>query len=435
MRSAEPARARRARRARRRPRPRPVRSPRRPRSPLRRAPRRAAGARAAHRELILVRRGHASVPRRAPAARRAGRDGVGVARQLLVARRAPASSRQAGAPRAALDLSSPQKASRTSSWNAGRARRRCSNCPDIAMSRSVAAATSSRATARPRVRPRAPVTEHTARDHETGLALRAAAPRARRLVLVEEAVGHVELGLDVRLRSPRSPPPTRRARAEKKTDRLREDRLPGARLTRDRVQARREREVRLADEDEVLDPEPSQHDVSERRARRGSPRSGGTARGAPASVHTRRSTPCICSIRRRTGAIGAFASFSPCHQVTPSGRQRRRSPSRASAPSPRPPSPRHPAERLGHALDEHALPVGVLHHGLVARRRSVHQGLNPTSGSFEHLLAHRREEVVQRLPASRAAYQASRLISISPAMSSSSSGVPRQSRSRRDPPG
>ena len=65
-------------------------------------------------------------------------------------RRAAASSRQARvASRRRSSCSAPQKASRTSSWNDGRASLRCSNWPDIAISRSAAAATSSRATARP----------------------------------------------------------------------------------------------------------------------------------------------------------------------------------------------------------------------------------------------------------------------------------------------
>ena len=53
--------------------------------------------------------------------------------------------RRALAPRG----SAPTNASSTASWNAGRASRRCSNCPDIAIKRSAAAATSSRATLRP----------------------------------------------------------------------------------------------------------------------------------------------------------------------------------------------------------------------------------------------------------------------------------------------
>ena len=53
------------------------------------------------------------------------------------------------APHGGAELLVAAKASSTSSWYAGRASRRCSNWPDIAISRSVAAARSSRAIARP----------------------------------------------------------------------------------------------------------------------------------------------------------------------------------------------------------------------------------------------------------------------------------------------
>jgi hypothetical protein len=77
------------------------------------------------------------------------------------------------------------------------------------------------------------------------------------LLLVEEAVGHVELGLDVRLVPVRAHRRRIRTGAEEQPDRLSEDRLARTRLARDGVQPRREREVRLADEDEVLDAEPT----------------------------------------------------------------------------------------------------------------------------------------------------------------------------------
>ena len=64
--------------------------------------------------------------------------------------RAAASSRQASrAARRRGSCTSPTNESRTSSWYDGRPSRRCSNWPDIAISRSAAAARSSRATARP----------------------------------------------------------------------------------------------------------------------------------------------------------------------------------------------------------------------------------------------------------------------------------------------
>ena len=71
--------------------------------------------------------------------------------EVVVHARAPPGAR-ARPPRSRArrrSCSSPQNASSTSSWYDGRASRRCSNWPDIATSRSVAAATSSRAAARP----------------------------------------------------------------------------------------------------------------------------------------------------------------------------------------------------------------------------------------------------------------------------------------------
>ena len=75
----------------------------------------------------------------------------GVRGQLLVPppRRRAARATRARASARRFSCSSPQNRSSTSSWYAGRASRRCSNWPDIAMTRSTAAATSSRAAARP----------------------------------------------------------------------------------------------------------------------------------------------------------------------------------------------------------------------------------------------------------------------------------------------
>ena len=111
----------------------------------------------------------------------------------------------------------------------------------------------------PRVRTRAPVAEDAARDHEPGLVLRSELRERRELLVVEEAVRHVELGLDVRLGPIGADGRRVRARAEQEPDRLREDRLARTGLARDRVQAGREHELRLADEDEVLDAEPPKH--------------------------------------------------------------------------------------------------------------------------------------------------------------------------------
>ena len=172
------------------------------------------------------------------------RDRIGVARELLVpAPRDATSSRQASrASRRRSACSTPQNASSTSSWNDARASRRCSNWPDIAMSRSAAVATSSRATARPhayaRVRP-SPKTRRAI--DEPRLVLRPQLGERSELLVVEEAVGHVELGLDVRLRPLGADGRGIRAGPEQEPDRLREDRLARAGLARDRVQPGRER--------------------------------------------------------------------------------------------------------------------------------------------------------------------------------------------------
>ena len=74
-----------------------------------------------------------------------------VARQLVV----PAAGRLQRAPgarephRGGASCSCPMNESSTSSWYAGRASRRCSNWPDIAINRSPSAASSSRGTERP----------------------------------------------------------------------------------------------------------------------------------------------------------------------------------------------------------------------------------------------------------------------------------------------
>ena len=109
----------------------------------------------------------------------------------------------------------------------------------------------------PCIRPRAPLRPDPAREHHALLVVRPQLGEALERLLVEQARGQLELCLDVRLG--RARPDVRRValRAEQEPDRLRENRLPGARLARDRVQARREAELRFADQDEVLDPEPT----------------------------------------------------------------------------------------------------------------------------------------------------------------------------------
>ncbi len=76
---------------------------------------------------------------------------------------------------------------------------------------------------------------------------------------LELVAGQVELRLDVRLLAGRADERVVALRAEQQAERLREDRLARARLAGDRVQPRRELELRLADEDEVLDAQPPEH--------------------------------------------------------------------------------------------------------------------------------------------------------------------------------
>src|SRR2546426_590386 len=90
---------------------------------------------------------------------------------------------------------------------------------------------------------------------------RRAARRSRlalrpQLVELFELVREVEFRLDVCLVTGGADVRVVALCAEQEAECLREDRLPGAGLARDRVQPGRELELGLADEDEVLDTEP-----------------------------------------------------------------------------------------------------------------------------------------------------------------------------------
>ena len=113
--------------------------------------------------------------------------------------------------------------------------------------------------AAPRVGARAPVGANAAGDDEPRLVVRPEVVERLEAVLVEEALRHVELRLHVGLRARRADEPRVTFRPEQQPDRLREDRLPGARLAGERDEPRRQLELGLADEDEVLDPQPAQH--------------------------------------------------------------------------------------------------------------------------------------------------------------------------------
>ena len=131
----------------------------------------------------------------------------------------------------------------------------------MAITRSTARATSSRAAARPqayaRVRPDA---RHAPRDEQRVLVLRL------QLHELVELLRQPELGLDVGLLAGRADERLVALRAEQETDRLREDRLARTGLAGDRVQPGRELELGLPDEHEVLDSESTKHGVIVERA-------------------------------------------------------------------------------------------------------------------------------------------------------------------------
>ena len=117
----------------------------------------------------------------------------------------------------------------------------------------------SRNCATPRIRPRAAVGEHPTREDEARLILGPQLDECLELAVIEEFVGQVELGFDVRLGAGR---PDRRSvtlDAEEESDRLREDRLARACLAAQDVEPRLELELSLSNQDEVLDPEATKH--------------------------------------------------------------------------------------------------------------------------------------------------------------------------------
>ena len=98
----------------------------------------------------------------------------------------------------------------------------------------------------PGISTRAAVGEHAARDDEPFLVLGAQLCEILEFVL-EQPVGYIELRLDIGLVAVRSDESCVSARPEQETDRLREDRLTGARFARDRIQPGSELELGLAE--------------------------------------------------------------------------------------------------------------------------------------------------------------------------------------------
>ena len=154
--------------------------------------------------------------------------------------------------------------------DAGRASRRCANCPESASSRSVAATRSSRATLRPhayaRERPSCETRRATTSPgSSSGRRSRERLERRPRRRTRPERRARPR-------RTPRSPAAPTAAASPFAPSRSPiacvEDRLPRAGLAGERDEARRELELRLADQDEVLDPQSAQHDSDRRRAPR-----------------------------------------------------------------------------------------------------------------------------------------------------------------------
>ena len=105
----------------------------------------------------------------------------------------------------------------------------------------------------------AAVREDPPGDHEARLVPGAEVGEPLEALFVEQPVREVELGLDVGLVGAGADEGRVAARPQEEADRLGQDRLPSARLAGDRVQAGRELELRLADEDEVVDPKATEH--------------------------------------------------------------------------------------------------------------------------------------------------------------------------------
>ena len=78
-------------------------------------------------------------------------------------------------------------------------------------------------------------------------------------LLLEQAVRQIELRLDIGLLPICSHERRVAARSKQEPDRLREDRLARAGLARDRVQPRRQLELGVANQDQVLDAQAAQH--------------------------------------------------------------------------------------------------------------------------------------------------------------------------------
>ena len=186
----------------------------------------------------------------------------GVARQLVV-----------GAPRRR--QLAPGAARRARGVGRSRRRRRAPRAGSAA-ARAAAARTgrSSRAAPRrpprrPRARRSAPTRRRASARRRRSAARARASPRPRAAARRARRAPRRPAGRTRPRRTPRPPPAPISAASprapEQQPDRVREDRLPRSRLAGDRVQARVELELGLADQDEVLDAKPPKHPAIVRR--------------------------------------------------------------------------------------------------------------------------------------------------------------------------
>ena len=134
----------------------------------------------------------------------------------------------------------------------------------------------------PRVRASAPVREDAAREHHPRLSCWTNLLDRRQIVFPEQRLRDVELGLDVRLLACRPDGSRIATRPEQQPDRLREDRLARTCLPGEDVQPRRKLQLRFADQDEVLDAQPTKQSSACSGARTSPP-----ATSRAASAHRR----------------------------------------------------------------------------------------------------------------------------------------------------
>jgi hypothetical protein len=117
----------------------------------------------------------------------------------------------------------------------------------------------SRSGAAPGIRARAPVREDTSRHNELLLVFGTELGERDELVLVEQSGGKVKLGLHIGLGPLGADVGGVSLGAEEQADRLGENRLARAGLARDGIEPGREGQLGLVNEDEVLDPEATEH--------------------------------------------------------------------------------------------------------------------------------------------------------------------------------